>query len=242
LKLIVTSAAYRQSSRVSEASARLDPYNRLLSRGPRTRLSAEALRDQALCVSGLLSPKMFGPPVHPFQPVNGLAAAFGASTDWQTSQGDDAHRRALYTRWRRNLPYPSMIAFDVPERAVCSMRRTPTNTPIQALVTLNDPVFVEAAQSLARRIASEGGSTTRSKAAFGLRNVLLRPPTGAETEKLAVLYESARSSLAAGPTNAVSLATKPIGPLPAGLDPLEAASWTVVANVLLNLDESLARP
>ena len=123
LKEIVTSATYRQGSRSSDELARIDPYNRLLARGPRMRLTAEAMRDQALASSGLLSPKMYGPPVHPFQPVNGLAAAFGASTDWETSRGDDCHRRALYTRWRRNLPYPSMIAFDVPERAVCSMRR-----------------------------------------------------------------------------------------------------------------------
>ncbi len=241
LKLIVTSSTYRQSSRVSDQAARVDPYNRLLSRGPRSRLSAESIRDQALAVSGLQSPKMFGPPVHPFQPLNGLAAAFGQSTDWQTSQGNDAHRRALYTRWRRNLPYPSMIAFDVPERAVCSMRRTRTNTPIQALVTLNDPVFVEAAQSLARRIIHEGGPTTRSKAAFGVRTVLQRHPTEAETRTLAALYETARASLAREPASAVALATKPIGPMPAGADPLDAAAWTVVGNVLLNLDETLAR-
>jgi hypothetical protein len=114
LKLMVTSAAYRQSSRVTPELTAKDPDNRLLARGPRFRLSAETVRDQALRVSGLLSPKLFGPPVHPPQPVNGLAAAFGASTDWETSPGEDCHRRALYTRWRRNLPYPSMIAFDVP--------------------------------------------------------------------------------------------------------------------------------
>ncbi len=242
LKLIVTSATYRQSSRVSDQAARLDPYNRLLSRGPRHRLSAESIRDQALAVSGLLSPKMFGPPVHPFQPRNGLAAAFGQSTDWQTSQGDDAHRRALYTRWRRNLPYPSLIAFDVPERAVCSMRRSRTNTPIQALVTLNDPVFVEAAQSLARRIIRDGGPTARSKAAFGFLTVLEREATEAETRTLAGLYETARSSLAKEPSSAAALATRPLGPVPAGTDPLDSAAWTVVGNVLLNLDETLARP
>ncbi len=241
LKQIVTSAAYRQSSGVSDESARLDPYNRLLARGPRTRLSAEALRDQALAVSGLLSSKMFGPPVHPFQPINGLAAAFGPSTDWETSRGEDAHRRALYTRWRRNLPYPSMIAFDVPERAVCSMRRTRTNTPIQALVTLNDPVFVEAAQALARRIITEGGSTPEDRAGFGIRVVLSRPPTEAETRRVVALYQSSRTSLAVEPARAVALATKPLGPIPNGMDSLDAAAWTVVGNVLLNLDETLAR-
>jgi len=241
LKRIVTSATYRQSSGVSAESARLDPSNRLLARGPRTRLSAEALRDQALAVSGLLSLKMFGPPVHPFQPINGLAAAFGPSTDWETSRGEDAHRRALYTHWRRNLPYPSMIAFDVPERAVCSLRRTRTNTPIQALVTLNDPVFVEAAQALARRIMTAGGSTPEDRAAFGIRVVLSRPPTAAETRRIVALHQSSRMALTAEPDRAVALATKPLGPVPNGMETLDAAAWTVVGNVLLNLDETLAR-
>jgi hypothetical protein len=241
LKQIVTSATYRQRSQASDRLARLDPYNRLLARGPRVRLTAESLRDCALASSGLLSPKMYGPPVHPFQPVNGLAAAFGASTDWQTSPGDDSHRRALYTRWRRNLPYPSMIAFDVPERAVCSMRRLRTNTPIQALVTLNDPVFVEAAQALARRIMTDGGQTFSSRAAFGFNLVLARPPADAESNRLVALFQAARSSLAAEPTRAALLATKPAGPLPPEIDALDAAAWTVVGNVLLNLDESLTK-
>ena len=242
LRLIVTSATYRQSSRMSAELARRDPANRLLARGPRVRLPAEGLRDQALAVSGLLSPKMFGPPVHPFQPVNGLAAAFGPSTDWETSRGEDAHRRALYTRWRRNLPYPTMIAFDVPERAACSMRRIRTNTPLQALVTLNDPVFVEAAQALARRILTEGGSTPESRATFGFRLALTRPPSDAELRRLVALYKQTRASLLPEPAKAAALATKLIGPLPAGMETVEAAAWTVVGNVLLNLDEVVAKP
>jgi hypothetical protein len=242
LKLIVTSATYRQASKVDAELAARDPYNRLLARGPRVRLSAEALRDQALAASGLLSPKMFGPPVHPYQPLNGLAAAFGPSTDWENSQGEDGHRRALYTRWRRNLPYPSMIAFDVPERAVCSLRRTRTNTPLQALVTLNDPVYVEAAQGLARRMMLEAGPTPEDRAGLGFRAVLTRPPTAAEVARLTDLYAQARQRLAGDPAAAAALATKPIGPLPEGIDAVEAAAWTVVGNVLLNLDETLAKP
>jgi len=134
-----------------------------------------------------------------------------------------------------------MIAFDVPERAVCSVRRTRSNTPIQALVTLNDPVFVEAAQALGRRIMTEGGPTPTSRAAFGVRTVLSRPATEAETTRLVALFQHARSSLAADPAKALALATKPLGPLPAGMDAIEAAAWTVVGNVLLNLDESLAK-
>jgi hypothetical protein len=241
LKLIVTSSTYRQSSQGTEALVHSDPYNRLLSRGPRVRLSAEQLRDQALAVSGLLSAKLYGPPVHPYQPANGLAAAFGSSTDWTTSEGEDAHRRALYTLWRRNLPYPSMIAFDVPERSVCSMRRIRTNTPVQALVTLNDPVYVEAAQALARRVLKEGGDNIDSRSAFAIKTVLSRPAEDAEVRRLVNLFDASRTSLAADPARAAALATKPLGPLTEGMDVVDAAAWTVVANVLLNLDETLVK-
>ncbi len=241
LKLMVCSSTYRQSSHVATKLYQRDPLNRLLARGPRVRLSAETLRDQALFVSGLLSSKMYGPPVHPPQPVNGLAAAFGASTDWETSKGDDRWRRALYTRWRRNLPYPSMIAFDAPERSVCSVRRIRTNTPLQALVTLNDPVFVEAAQGLARRILAEGGDSVSNQAKFAFRICLTRQPTDAELTRVVTVFESARTSLAGNPIQATALGTNPLGPLPAGIDPTDAAAWTVVGNVLMNLDEFLAK-
>lgn len=241
LKRIVTSAAYRQSSDAGVELTARDPYNRLIARGPRVRLPAETIRDQALFVSGLLSFKMYGPPVHPPQPVNGLAAAFGPSTDWETSRGEDCHRRALYTRWRRNLPYPSMITFDAPERSVCSMRRIRTNTPLQALVTMNDQVYVEAAQSLARRILLEGGNSTSSRASYAFQVTLTRSPTEIERKRIESLYETVRTSLAANPTKAMPLATKPLGALPPDLDPVDAAAWTVVGNVLLNLDEFLAK-
>ena len=242
LRRLVSSAAYRQSSQVSDELAVRDPNNRLIGRGPRVRLPAETVRDQALFVAGLLSPKLYGPPVHPPQPVNGLAAAFGPSTDWETSRGEDRHRRALYTRWRRNLPYPSMITFDAPERSVCSLRRTRTNTPLQALVTLNDQVYVEAAQALARRILVEGGDSTASRAAYGLRLALTRQPTDQETDRIARLYETIRATLGTDQAKATPLATKPIGPLPENCDVMDAAAWTVVGNVLLNLDEFLSKP
>ncbi len=241
LKLIVTSATYRQSSQVSEELCRRDPYNRLLARGPRVRLSAEAVRDQALFVSGLLSSKIYGPPVQPPQPTMGLPAAFGGSTDWESSAGDDRHRRALYTRWRRNLPYPSMTTFDAPERSVCSVRRVRTNTPLQALVTLNDPVYVEASQGLARRILAQGGSTVESRVVHGFCLVLIRLPSERETRRLCDLFEQSRRDLAANPQKAAALSTQPIGVLPPGVDAVDAAAWTVVANILLNLDETLAK-
>jgi hypothetical protein len=241
LRLLVTSAAYRQSSQVSAELARRDPLNRLLARGPRVRLPAETIRDQALFAAGLLSPKMYGPPVQPPRPAFGLTAAFGGTTDWATSAGEDRYRRGLYVRWRRNAPYPSMTTFDTPERTVCTVRRLRTNTPLQALVTLNDPVYVEAAQALARRMATEAGPAPAARATHGFRLCLTRPPRAEETQRLVDLYEKTRQQLAPTPDKAAALASRPLGPVPAGSDVVELAAWTVVANVLLNLDETLAK-
>ena len=240
LRLLVTSAAYRQSSKVTPDLVHRDPDNRLLARGPRFRLPAETIRDQALAVAGLLSPKMYGPPVKPPQPSLGLTAAFGGSTDWTTSTGEDKFRRAVYTTWRRSNPYPSMVTFDAPNREVCTIRRTRTNTPLQALVTLNDPVFVEAAQALARKMAS-AGSTPEDKVRLGVRLSLARPATDAEVARLVRLYESTREGFAKDRDKAQKLATEPLGPAPKGADVAELAAWTVVGNVLLNLDEMLMK-
>ena len=242
LKLMVTSAAYRQTGAVSAELAERDPHNRLLARGPRVRLSAEMMRDQALAISGLLSARMFGPPVQPPQPSLGLAAAFGGTTDWKTSEGEDQHRRAIYTRWRRNLPYPSMVAFDAPERNVCAMRRMRTNTPLQALVTLNDPVFVECAQNLARRTMNEAAADNAARAAWMLSQAVARAAKPNEATRLAALFAQSRAALEREPARAVALATKPLGPLPDEMGELDAAAWTVVANVVLNLDETLTKP
>lgn len=241
LRLIVTSAAYRQSSAVSTEKAAADPWNRLISRGPRVRHSAEMIRDQALFVAGLLSPKLFGPPVQPPKPNFGLNAAFGSTTDWQPSQGEDRYRRAIYTRIRRNAPYPSMTTFDAPERTACQIRRLRTNTPLQALVTLNDPVYVEAAQALARRIAAQSG-TLDDRVTWSFRTVLARPPSDAERSRLRQLYEAARQRLSQDRSAAMKLATQPLGPLPENAMPEEVAAWTVVGNVLLNLDEAINKP
>ena len=239
---IVTSATYRQSAEVSPELARRDPHNRLLARGPRFRLSAEMIRDQALAVSGLLSDKMFGPSVQPPRPNLGLRAAFGGSTDWKTSEGEDRYRRGLYTSWRRTTPYPSMTTFDAPSREFCTVKRIRTNTPLQALVTLNDPVYVEAAQALARRIVHEApGDSVAHRAAYGFRLCVLRPPQDAEVKRLVTLYEQADAQLQQRPERAERLATNPLGPVPGGDNVFELAKWTVVGNVLLNLDEVLSR-
>ncbi len=240
LKLLVTSAAYRQDSAVTPELLRRDPDDRLLTRGPRFRLPAETVRDQALFVAGLLSPAMFGPPVKPPQPSVGLSAAFGGGIDWQTSPGQDKYRRALYTTWRRSNPYPSMATFDAPNREVCVVKRTPTNTPLQALVTLNDPVYVEAAQALGRRINARDGSTS-DRVRHGFRLCLAREPTEAETVRLVQLFETVRASMAREPGKALSLATVPLGPQPAGSNVADLAAWTVVGNVVLNLDEMLMK-
>ena len=241
LRRIVVSATYRQSSKAAPEMQRRDPFNRLLARGPRFRLSAETVRDQALAISGLLSRKMLGPPVQPPRPNLGLASAFGGSTDWQTSPGEDKYRRGLYTSWRRTTPYPSMTTFDATSREVCTMRRIRTNTPLQALVTMNDPVYIEAAQALARRIAAEGGSNPADRAAYGFRLCLSRAPSQAELQPLLRLYQQALERFTADAAQATRMATEPLGPAPAGMNVAELAAWTVVGNTLLNLDEALAR-
>jgi hypothetical protein len=198
------------------------------------------IRDQALFVSGLLSPKMYGPPVKPPQPKLGLSAAFGSATDWETSGGEDRYRRALYTTWRRSNPYPSMATFDAPNREVCLVRRERSNTPLQALVTLNDPVYVEASQALARKMAASG-TTPAEKARHGFRLCLSRPPTEKELKGLVELYTKMHKRFEADPEKARDVATKPLGEAPNGCDVAELAAWTVVGNVLLNLDEMLMK-
>jgi hypothetical protein len=242
IRLMVTSAAYQQSSRVSAEMMERDPDNRLLARGPRFRLDAEAVRDQSLAVSGLLSAKMYGPAVHPLQPSFGISAAFGGGMDWQTSEGEDRYRRAIYTSWRRTNPYPSMITFDSASREVCALRRPRTNTPLQALVTLNDPVYVEAARALARRIARDGGRSPADKMRYAFQLCLARLPSEVETQRLVQLFEKSREHFAKQPREAQRFAVEPVGSLPSGIDAVQLAAWTAVGNVLLNLDEFLMRP
>ena len=241
LRLLVTSSAYRQNSAVTPDLVERDPNNRLLARGPRVRLSGEGVRDQALFVAGLLSRNMGGPSVQPPQPSLGLSAAFGSSTDWATSAGEDRFRRGLYTKWRRNAPYPSLTTFDAPERTTCTVRRTRTNTPLQALVTLNDPVYIEAAQALARRTLAEGGTTARDRATYAFRLALTRPPSERELMRLVALAEAAQKKYAADPAGALLIATKPIGPAPKEMPVADLAAWTLVGNVILNLDETIAK-
>ncbi|MEY3391192.1 MAG: hypothetical protein RLZZ322_39, partial [Verrucomicrobiota bacterium] len=186
LALLLNTRAYRQASASGAQLNEKDPDNRFVARGPRFRPSGEMLRDQALAVSGLLSAKMFGPPVRPMRPNLGINIAFGSSGDWQTSAGEDRHRRSVYTDTRRSTPYPSFATFDAPNRETCVIRRDRSNTPLQAFVTLNDPVFIEASQALARRLMKEAPTDeARIRRAYAL--CLAREPDAAELTTLQAL-------------------------------------------------------
>jgi hypothetical protein len=192
-------------------------------------------------LGGLLSRKEGGPSVYPPQPAGLWQAAFNGQRTYPTSTGEDRYRRGLYTFWRRTIPYPSMTTFDAPSRETCVVRRVRTNTPLQAFVTLNDPVYVEAAQALARRIMKEGGTTAEERVKYALRLVLGRPPQDEQVKRVLALYAGEREHYKQDAKAATALATEPLGALPAGTDAVEAAAWTVVANVLLNLDGVLTK-
>jgi len=240
IRTIVLSATYRQSSRVTPELAERDRFNRLLARGPYFRLEAETIRDEALAVSGLLSRKMYGPSVMPYEPP-GLWKSTYSDDRWLTSPGEDQFRRGIYTFLKRTTPYPSMVTFDGTSRETCTLRRSRTNTPLQALVTLNDPVFVECAQALARRMANCGDASPEAQIAFGLRAALLREPRSQEVAVLARLYQERMDAARQDPQAAEKLATEPLGPLPAGADVVRLAALTSVANVILNTDEFLTK-
>ncbi|MFP6618871.1 MAG: DUF1553 domain-containing protein, partial [Pirellulaceae bacterium] len=241
LKAIVMSATYRQTSQIIGDAAARDPTNQLLARGPRFRLSAEMIRDQALAVSGLLSSKMYGPSVQPFRPKLGLKAAFGGSTDWTTSPGEDRHRRGLYTSWRRSIPYPSMATFDAPSRNVCTISRARTNTPLQALVTLNDPVYVEAAQHLARRIQKQSSEGLQGQIETAFRICLSRPPAADEAARVTALHQKLKARYESDPALAAQMATSFAGAAGEKANLVDLAVWTVISNVLMNLDEALTK-
>ncbi len=241
LKLIMTSATYKQSAVTTEILLQKDPRNLLLSRSPRHRLDAEILRDQALMLGGLLSPKLYGPSVYPPQPPNLWQAAFNGERNWATSNGEDKFRRGLYTFWRRTVPYPSMQTFDAPSREFCTVRRINTSTPLQAFVTLNDPVFVEAAQGMARRIVLEGGNSFSDKLSFAWKLAQGTIPSTKQIESLTRLYNDSLGRFKSDIQSAKQLSEMPLGTLPANMNPSELAAWTLLCNVLLNLDALLTR-
>lgn len=240
LKLMLTSQAYQQSSKSTPELNERDPDNRLLARGPRFRPTGELLRDQALAVSGLLSEKRYGPPVRPMTPNLGLSTAFGRSNDWTVSEGEDKHRRSLYTEVRRNSPYASFTTFDAGNREVCMIRRSRTNTPLQAFVTLNDPVFIETNQAMARRLVAEA-KTTPERLAHLFKLCLSREPTAHEITALTQLYNDSLAEYQKDTAAATKMATDPLGPADKDANLPELAAWTTIANVVMNLDEFLMR-
>jgi mono/diheme cytochrome c family protein len=238
LRTIVLSAAYRQKSEVTPALLEADPRNQLASRGARFRLGAEAVRDQALAVSGLLSLKQGGPSVMPPQPA-GLWRSAYSGRNWVDAEGEDRYRRGLYTYLKRTTPYPSFLTFDGGSGEICQIRRIRTNTPLQALVTLNDPVYLEAAGALTARIlASPGDAATRI--ARGMALVLFREPNPAENARLLRLLNESRAGFEQTPEKAGELlqATRST---PGSESAPERAAWTIVTHTLLNLDEFLTR-
>ncbi len=238
-KLIVTSATYRQSSTATNALLERDPFNRLYARGPRLRLEAETVRDNALAISGLLNPKIGGPSVFPYQP-EGVWAIPYSGEKWTLSDKGDQYRRGLYTYWRRSAPYATFMAFDAPSREIVCERRPRSNTPLQALATLNDKAFVECANALARRMLSETGGDARARVEQGFRLCVSRKPTEVETQALLDLYGKTLEQYRKDAAGANKLALV-LGPLKMGMDIAELAAWTVVANVMLNLDETITK-
>ncbi|MGH9842711.1 MAG: DUF1553 domain-containing protein [Blastocatellia bacterium] len=231
-RMIVTSAAYRQSSATTPALLEKDPYNRLLARGPRFRLEAEMIRDVQLTTSGLLSRKLGGESVFPLQP-DGVWKAPYSSEKWTISKGEDRFRRSLYTFVRRSSPHPAMMTFDATSREYCTVRRVRTNTPLQALTMLNDEAAMVAARALAKRMIEEGGADAKARLIHGFRSCMTRSPKEAEIERLGALAQQQLSYFNAHAAES--------GKLTNSSNSAELAAWTMVANVLLNLDETVTK-
>jgi hypothetical protein len=244
-RLIVTSATYRQSSRVTPEMYARDPYNRLLARGSRFRVEGEIVRDIALEASGLLNPKIGGKsimvpaPAFLFQPP-----ASYAPFPWVDETGPDKYRRAIYTFRRRSTPFPGLQTFDVPNADQSCVRRQRSNSPLQALVSLNEPMFVECARALAKRAIEQGGKSDADRITFAFRRALSRKPSQAEMNELTSLLDKERTRFAEGFLNPNELTTgdtKPPADLPKDVTPTQWAAYTVVSRVILNLDETITK-
>jgi hypothetical protein len=245
LRQMVLSDTYRQDSSATPEMAGRDPENRLLARGPRFRLPAELIRDQALAVSGLLRQRVGGPGVFPYQPeglYKGIVvAADYPATKWVESSGDDLYRRSLYTFWKRTVPHPTFTVLDAPDREVCIVRRPVTNTPLQALTLLNDPIFLEAARKLAERAIREGGSDPASRLTYAFRLVTGRAPERREVAVLRKKLDEMLASYANDASGAESFVSAGKSPRDTAIAVTELAAWTAVANLLLNLDETVTK-
>jgi hypothetical protein len=242
LKLMALSATYRQSSIATPKALEKDPRNQLIGRGPRYRLPAETVRDNALAISGLLVEKVGGPSVKPYQP-DGLweDVSVERRDKYAPDLGPDLYRRSMYTFWKRTCPPPGMAAFDAPDRETCVMRRARTNTPMQALVLLNDPTYVEAARRFAERVLLET-KTDQDRLAFAYQLSLGRSPQPDESKVLMRVYHSARLRFDKDKAAAEKLIAIGHSKRSEKLDPAELAAWTTVASMILNLDETISKP
>jgi hypothetical protein len=245
LKTIVLSTTYRQDSATTPALVARDPENRLLAHGPRVRLPAELIRDQALAVSGLLSPHLGGPSVYPYQPeklYEGIVVdAPYPSTKWGVSTGEELHRRSLYTFWKRTVPHPAMITFDAPDREFCTVRRARTNTPLQALTLWNEPGYLEAARQLGTRMLREGGAEDSSRVVFAFRLATGRRPKPSETRVLTTTLARMRTDFTANGSDAYAFVNTGASPMDALLPPAELAATTAIASMILSLDETITK-
>lgn len=242
---IVMSSTYQQSSHVSPEKLERDPYNRLLARGPRYRVDAEVVRDIALTASGLLNHDVGGPPVYPPAPEFLFVppASYGPKT-WDTETDDQKYRRAMYTFRFRSVPYPALQAFDAPNADIACVRRSRSNTPLQALTTLNEPLFLECAQALARKTVREGGPSFDEMLTFAFRRCLTRAPTPGERDLLSGVFGQAQQQLADNSEEARQLAgltDNEAANLPDGTSTTDLAAWTALSRVLLNLDETITK-
>jgi hypothetical protein len=244
-RLIVTSATYRQASRVTPALVERDPENRLLARGPRFRLPAEIVRDNALAISGLLNPELGGPGVFPYQPSGVWEdIAYGdifSAQKYTPSSGKDLYRRSMYTFWKRTAPPPSLATFDAPDREKCTARRPMTNTPLQALVLMNDPTFVEAARELAQRVIREAGPSVSRRIGLAFQLTTARPPATKELRLLSALARTQLSHYRKDSGAAQGLLAVGASRPDSRIDPAELAAWTTVASAILNLDEAITK-
>ncbi len=243
-RLLLTSATYRQSPRVSKELFDRDPENRLLARGPRFRLDAEQIRDQALAVSGLLVDKVGGPSVYPYQPPGlwmELNNRPGYSKAYEAGKGEDLYRRSIYTFWKRTVLSPMLTTFDAPGREFCTVRRSRTNTPLQALLLLQGPQYVEAARHLAQRMMTEGGQSIEPRIAFGFELATAREPNDKEIAVIARVYRDRLTRFQQDPQAADKMLSVGDSPRDRKLDTAEHAAWTEVARLLLNLDETITK-
>jgi len=239
-RLIVTSATYRQSSRLTPELEQRDPLNILLARGPRLRVESEIVRDIALTASGLLNERVGGPSVFPPQPPGISELSYGP-LKWTDSVGPDRYRRGMYTYFKRTAAYPMQITFDGPTAEVVCARRVRSNTPLQALTTLNDTVFIEAAQALARRVMESSDDDPKARAAEVFKLCVARPPDDIERKSIVDFYQKQLERFRSKSLDPVAIAVNDPKRVPAGMDMPELAAWTTVARAVLNLDETITK-